>query len=544
LDKHMYSASIDESKLDALFAPLNQSNQPGAAIGISLHGRPEYRKAFGLATIELPLTLTPSTRLRIGSSTKQFTCFAYLLLCEDGVARIDDPIGKYVPELAAGREATMRQLMGNISGLRDAYDVFSQFNCEYDSFGHTALSVDSTDILEMYRQIDDMNFEPGATWMYNNGGWLLLSIAIERISGLSLEEFFRTRVFGPIGMHNTLLSRADSGFVPNSGSQHAVGPGNSFAKMYWGLDNFLGAGAMISTVDDLLLWLRHLDSPRVGTRAICQLMATPLTLRNDRSTHYGLGLIVDSYRGVRTIFHAGGLPGGTAMVLKAPDLALDIAVLVNRHDYSAPGLAYQIIDACVPALEQPQTQLSGPRFTGLFKSAHGDFVIDLHEQDGRQMVSVNGWDAPAEQMDDRTFSLDYFRWSTPTRLVTVIGNNEHPSSIDFVHFGEHIELYRLDVAPAVHVEEIAGTYRALPIGVVAVISEGEDGPRLRTSGPYGHASYVLESLSANIWRAKQKRGRFSYLGGVLTFNNERTIFWYSNGSTHMLPFTREPSQRA
>src|SRR5687767_3459439 len=105
-------ARVDEGEIDAIFKSIDQCHLPGAAVGIAVGGRPVYRKGFGLASVDAPLVLTPSTRLRIGSVTKQFTCLAYLLLCEEGRARIDDPVGKFLPEVhPASREATMRQLM-------------------------------------------------------------------------------------------------------------------------------------------------------------------------------------------------------------------------------------------------------------------------------------------------------------------------------------------------------------------------------------------------------------------------------------------------
>src|SRR5438128_1835507 len=114
------TASFDEKKIDAVFADLNQCHLPGAAVGIAIGGKPVYRKGFGLANMELSVVLSPSIRMRIYSTTKHFTCLAYMLLCEDGKAGIDDPIGKHLPELhPVSRNVTVRQLMGNISGLRD-----------------------------------------------------------------------------------------------------------------------------------------------------------------------------------------------------------------------------------------------------------------------------------------------------------------------------------------------------------------------------------------------------------------------------------------
>src|ERR1700720_4491723 len=104
--------AFDEKKVDAIFTDFDQCHLPGAAVGIAIGGRPVYRKGFGLASIELPIVLSPSIRMRIGSTTKHFTALAYMLLCEEGRADVDDPIGKFLPELhPVSHKITMRQLM-------------------------------------------------------------------------------------------------------------------------------------------------------------------------------------------------------------------------------------------------------------------------------------------------------------------------------------------------------------------------------------------------------------------------------------------------
>ena len=80
-----------EEKIDAIFREVNQCQLPGAAVGIAIGGRPVYRRGIGLAHMELPTLLSTSMRMRIYSTTKHFTCLAYLLLCEEGKAAIDDP---------------------------------------------------------------------------------------------------------------------------------------------------------------------------------------------------------------------------------------------------------------------------------------------------------------------------------------------------------------------------------------------------------------------------------------------------------------------
>src|SRR5688572_21359776 len=107
------AVAFDEQKIDSIFADLNQCRLPGATVGMAVDGRPVYRKGFGMASMEMPVVLTPNTRMRMASVTKHITCFAYLLLCEDGKAAIDDPLGKFYPEFhPVTRRVTMRQLMG------------------------------------------------------------------------------------------------------------------------------------------------------------------------------------------------------------------------------------------------------------------------------------------------------------------------------------------------------------------------------------------------------------------------------------------------
>ena len=189
------ATEFDERKIDALFADLDQGSGPGAAVGIAIGGKPVYRKGFGLASMELPVVLSPSIRMRIGSTTKHFTALAYMLLCEEGKAGIDDPLGKYLPELhPITRTVTTRQLMTNTSGLRDSCDIRVHLQ------GKMGRRATRADLVSLYRNIEDVHAAPGSAWIYNNGGWVLLTAVIERLTGQSFEEVMLSRVFEPLGM--------------------------------------------------------------------------------------------------------------------------------------------------------------------------------------------------------------------------------------------------------------------------------------------------------------------------------------------------------
>jgi CubicO group peptidase (beta-lactamase class C family) len=87
------------AQVDALFAEYQRTDSPGCALGVFHQGEIEYARGYGMANLELGAAITPSTVFDIGSTSKQFTAFAVLLLEQDGKLDIDDEVRKFVPEL-------------------------------------------------------------------------------------------------------------------------------------------------------------------------------------------------------------------------------------------------------------------------------------------------------------------------------------------------------------------------------------------------------------------------------------------------------------
>jgi D-aminopeptidase len=529
------AVDFDTRRIDAILADLDQCHLPGAAVGIAIGGKPVYRKAFGLASMELPTVLAPSTRMRIGSVTKHFTCLAYMLLCEEGRAGVDDPVGKHLPELHPTTHAvTMRQLMGNVGGLRDVYDIFTQFNDSYVTHAGAAQSVTSADLLSCYRHIDDVNAEPGTTWSYNNGGWLILSTVIERITGWPLEEVLWKRIFEPIGMYDTLLRRRDDDFVPNSCAQHAIRPAGGFRHLYWGVDNLIGAGAMVSTLDDMLRWLAHMNAPKVGSAATWATMMASQRLANGTLTGYGLGLKIDRYRGVETLHHGGNALGGNARMLKVPAANLNVVVLVNRQDISGTALTYRILDACLPGLDPISTPPSRRAATGVFRSPATGRIVQLFAKDGRQMASFGGVDIPLTSDEDGVL-WDMEIWRHAKQGVTLIGDPAQPDAIRFHDFGNCDELLRQPPA-APDRGRMMGRYRSEATDTSASIAESATGLILTTTGRWGSARHELECIARDIWRTKP--GPLGFVGGIVALTSDAAAFGFSSYQTRSLPFRR------
>jgi CubicO group peptidase (beta-lactamase class C family) len=527
------AVELDENKIDAIFAGLTGGQLPGAAVGIAIEGRPVYRKGFGLANLELSVALSPSIRMRIGSTSKLFTALACLLLCEEGKASIDDSLGRHLPELnAVARNVTLRQLMANTSGLRDATDVVQQFS------GVDGRLVSTSDLLDLYRALGDASAAPDATFMYNNGGWVLLSVALERIADRSLEDLMRERIFAPLGMRSTLVRRRDAEYVTNSAAAHTLTASGAYEKgEYCGGIDYAGAGAIVSTVDDMLRWMAEMDAPTIGSARTWQAIKTPHALVNGTTTGYGLGLRLERIGGIQTLHHAGGGNGSNAQMLKVPAARLDIVVLANRSDISSIALAHQVMTACLPGLDpfDAPVQVS-THSTGTFASPATRRVVQLFAREGQQFAAIDGFEMTVGPDSDGVLwpTGAFTTWKTG---LTLFGPIDRPTAIHLNDFGNRDELVAQAAAEAGGENGIVGRYCSRTTGTEATIVRSADELHLRTVGRFGSASFKLTALAPGIWRARAGNPLVKPLASVLSFDAEGS-FRFSNVLTRALSFER------
>jgi hypothetical protein len=394
----------------------------------------------------------------------------------------------------------------------------------------------------LYRDIDDVNAAPGAAWIYNNGGWSILTAIIERITGQSLEDVLRERVFEPIGMVDTLLRRFDTDFVPNSATLHMKTPAGDYQKAYLGIA-LAGEGGIVSTIDDMLRWLAHMSAQIIGTAATWEMILTPQVLANGTSTGYGLGLIAGHYRGVEILHHAGGVNGGGAQMLRAPGLGLDVVVMVNGQDLFATQLAERILDACISDLQPAECAIGAAAVEGVFQSNSTGRVVQLSRgqpsallSEPHQIVSIDGFDMPA-RADPNGVLWPTAGFEAFKQTVTLKGDTKNPHSIVLSDFGNREELAAVEAQPTASAPLIAGRFESLVTGTEVTI-EKETSWRMRTRGRFGSMDFNLEPLCDRIWRARTRR--LVPAGGIVSFDADRAGFRFSTSRTRALPFRRIP----
>jgi D-aminopeptidase len=517
-------AKMDEAKVDAIFAALDQGHQPGVAVAIAIAGVPVYRKGFGLAHMELPVVLSTGMRMRIGSTTKHFVALTYMLLCEEGRAGIDDPIGKHVPGLhAASRDVTMRQLMGHVSGIRDILAISMHLQ------GHDTPASDA-EMIDLYRSIDDVDFAPGTNWSYNNGGYMLLTAAIEAITGQPLDTVLQERIFTPLGMRDTLLRRWDTDFVPNSATLHFRRADGRFTRDYMTME-VSGAGGIVSTMDDMLIWMKHMDTPTIGSAETWRVMREPMTLANGTSTGYGLGLVTMPYRGLETLSHGGGVLAGNSQMIKVPAAKLDISIASNRADVSAADLANRIIDACVEGLPSPVSG-SFERRTGVYLSPASGRVAELNEMGDMQLVALDGGPPVPMHADAQgVLQLPDIMQFLQQQLTV------QDEGLRLVEFGQELAFQPVERDATARLGDRSGSYRSTMAGLALAIEERDEGAVMTTRGAQGSTRYKLEPITTQVWKATTL-GPLGVIGAVVTFAADGAGLELTAGRMPALRFER------
>jgi CubicO group peptidase (beta-lactamase class C family) len=334
--------SID-GRIGAIFAPFARTDAPGCVVAVFRAGAVLYAGGFGMADVSHNIALTDTTRMAIASTSKQFTAMAVLFLEAEGKIRLDDDIRRYVPELPVfGRPITIRHLLNHTSGLRDYWNLF-------DMAGWRMSDVETqTDLLRLLHRQEVLNYPTGTEFLYNNTGYALLALLVERVSGITFRRFVTERVFAPLGMAHSDV-REEVGQVVKG-----------LSTGYWGHDpatlrearppfSFAGPTGVVTTVRDLARWDANFYAPRVGTRALLDSMTTPQRLNDGTIIGYGMGLFIGTHRGRRMISHAGSDPGYKADFIRFPDDSLSVVVLCNAFDIAPTPLALQVADLYLPA---------------------------------------------------------------------------------------------------------------------------------------------------------------------------------------------------
>jgi CubicO group peptidase (beta-lactamase class C family) len=327
-----------EAKVDRLFAPWDREDSPGCAVAVFRDGRMLYQRGYGMADLERGIRNTPATVFHVGSMAKQFTALCIFLLVQERKLSLDDDVRKYLPEVPDyGEKITLRHLLHHTSGLREHHNLLQLAGWRWRDL------ITERDVLTILSRQRGLNFRPGEEFLYSNSNYVLLAVVIKRVTGKSLRDFARERIFQPLGMSRTQVVQDHAAVVPGRATGHVRRDEGGYDAERPAYD-FAGSTNVLTTVEDLAKWDANFYEPKVGNKEIMEQLTAPGHLRNGDTIGYGGGLFLGTYRQLPIISHAGADIGFRAELLRFPNQRFSVVVLGNLFEMSPTRLAQQVAD--------------------------------------------------------------------------------------------------------------------------------------------------------------------------------------------------------
>ncbi len=327
-------------EVDAMFSKLvNERKVPGLAISVVKGGKTFFEKGYGYADLENKTPIEPTkTIFRIASVSKPIAATALAHMMNDGLIDLDVSFYKYVPYFPKKKwDFTIRQLASHTAGIRGYQGTEYGLNKPYSI----------KDSIEIFKD-DDLLFEPGTDYLYNSYDWVLISLAIQEVSGIPFEEYVQEKVLNPLGMTNTFpesQSGSDNSSVVENQttfySKNSLGfrtaiPVNNFYK--------LAGGGYLSTTEDITKFGQAYLDGKVLNKEILTPLLTSETI-NGNKTYYGLGWQVsEDQKGRKYFGHVGNGVGGYSNFYLYPEQQMVFAILINCTNPNVQKELDEVID--------------------------------------------------------------------------------------------------------------------------------------------------------------------------------------------------------
>lgn len=380
---------------------------------------------YGERDREKHLAADANTVYRVGSITKQFTAAAVMRLVERGAVTLDDPITTYLPQYPQWSSVTVRHLLNHTSGIH-SYTSSAKWRERW------ADDLTPAQIVAFVEK-DSLDFPVGSAFRYNNTGYVLLGMLLEKVTGQPYAALLEKEFFAPLGMRS-------AGYCPSkpNDAAHAVGYTKNGAALrpapYLSMTHPFSAGALCMSVPDYLRWQSALHSGRVVSPKSLALMAGPETLtggsRRGTPTGYGMGLVTGTLGTHAIIQHGGDIHGFGSQQYWFPADSLRVVTFVNtdgaNQDWLARNLASAVLGLPVTPIRPAVVPIAAAdlaKFEGQYDISVPDGRIlpfKVFVEDGTLMGQAEGQGrTPLKYLGNDTFGADF---DTTVRLIFTVEN--------------------------------------------------------------------------------------------------------------------------
>lgn len=362
---------------------VNQGLFSGAVL-VAKDGKILLSKAYAMANYELCVPNKVHTKFGIASLTKSFTALAIMQLQEMGLLNVQAPLSTYISDYPNGASITIHHLLTHTSGIKHVIGP------TYSKDRVRAYSIEER--IELFKN-ESLAFNPGEKYLYSNNNYILLTYIIEKVSGTTYESFLQNYIFNPLCMN-------DSGCADNKKiiCDNAAGYTiDLFEELvnadYLDMSFERGAGMIYSTIQDLYRWDRALYTDKLVSK---KLLAKIFTA--DKGL-YGYGWHVDFTDQGKVVFHEGGNPGISSILVRNVDKDMCIIVLSNFQHSNVKQIAddLQLITLGKRALNIPKkpkeislNPMQYDQYVGEYRVQEGDMHFIVTKEKNKLFVEVVG----------------------------------------------------------------------------------------------------------------------------------------------------------
>ena len=325
--------------IDSLLKTYYKENEPGAFVYISKNNKTIFKKGYGLANMQSKEKINNTTNFNIGSLTKQFTAFCIVQMAERKQLSLQDKLIKYFPDFnpQTGNLITIQQLLTHCSGIIDHY-----------AFTDTSIirHASDKDVLNAVKNIDSTYFIPGTKYRYSNTAYCLLALVIEKISGISYNDYIKKNIFAPLAMQHSIVLKTGKPIYKQAVGYDFDSSKNLFSRLDADEAIFFsteGDGGIYTSADEYLHWYQSLQQPSPANKTVVQkCLSAQFLIDPLNKLAYGYGWFVSEKDNAPAIYHTGSNGGFRAIVFTIPSKNYIVAVFSNRTGIDLENLVHQI----------------------------------------------------------------------------------------------------------------------------------------------------------------------------------------------------------
>ena len=351
----MASDRVQPEQIDQIFAKLESTRAPGAAVLVLEDGHVIFERGYGVSDLRSLVKIDAHTNFRLASCTKQFTAMAIMLLVHDGKLGYEDRLTDVFPDFPEyGNSITIRNLLNHTSGLEDYEDLMAKPS--RDTPAENALQIKDAGVLEILKQQKTTKFPSRTKWEYSNSGYAVLAMVVEKVSRQPFGDFLHDRIFAPLKMNATVAYEKGKNTVSNRAYGHTHQQGTWRAMDQSSTSAVLGDGGVYSSLADLAKWDGALAQHTLLSETEMKPAVTPVKVSqgsvqepDGTPAAYGFGWFLNSYKNHPRMWHYGETVGFRTTIQRFVDNQLTIIVLCNRDDLVPANLALQIADLFLAA---------------------------------------------------------------------------------------------------------------------------------------------------------------------------------------------------